>query len=77
MTRRRVLLKMSGESLCHQGGFGIDAKIVLDLARQIQAGLAGKDVSWPVVGGGTSVASRSRARDRPRHRRQHGHAHTT
>mgnify|MGYP001585611366 CR=1 FL=1 len=52
MARRRILLKMSGESLCQQGGFGIDARIVLDLAKQIQTGLASKDLELAMVVGG-------------------------
>ncbi len=52
MARRRVLLKMSGESLCQPGGFGIEPKIVLDLAKQIQAALASNDVELAMVVGG-------------------------
>lgn len=52
MTRRRVLLKMSGESLCQPGSFGIDPGIVLELARDIQAGLQPKDVELAMVVGG-------------------------
>jgi len=56
MARRRVLLKMSGESLCQPGAFGIDSKIVLELARQIQSGLQRNDVELAmVVGGGNFV----------------------
>lgn len=52
MARRRVLLKMSGESLCQSGGFGIDPKIVLDFAKQVQAGIAKGDVELAMVSGG-------------------------
>lgn len=52
MARRRVLLKMSGESLCQTGGFGIDPKIVLDFAKQVQAGIAKGDVELAMVSGG-------------------------
>jgi uridylate kinase len=52
MTRRRLLLKMSGESLCEPGGFGIDGKRALSLARQIQAGLAPGEVQLALVIGG-------------------------
>ncbi len=56
MERRRVLLKMSGESLCQTGGFGIEPRIVLDLAQQIQSGLADGDVELAmVVGGGNFI----------------------
>jgi uridylate kinase len=47
---------MSGEALCKPGGSGIDAKEVLDLAKQIQAGLAAKDLQLSlVVGGGNFI----------------------
>jgi uridylate kinase len=56
MAQRRILLKISGESLCTEGGFGIDPKQVLDLARQIQSGLAGGELQLSlVVGGGNFV----------------------
>jgi uridylate kinase len=43
---------MSGESLCQPGSFGIDARIVLDLAKQIQEALAAKDLELAMVVGG-------------------------
>lgn len=52
MTHRRVLLKMSGEALCKEKGFGIDAAIVLDLAKQVQAGLSAGNVQLAMVVGG-------------------------
>ncbi|HVR75239.1 MAG TPA: UMP kinase [Planctomycetota bacterium] len=52
MTHRRVLLKMSGEALCKEKSFGIDAAIVLDLAKQVQAGLSGGKVQLAMVVGG-------------------------
>jgi uridylate kinase len=56
MAQRRILLKISGESLCKEGGFGIDPKQVLDLAGQIEAGLAGGETQLSmVVGGGNFI----------------------
>jgi uridylate kinase len=56
MVQRRILLKISGESLCTDGGFGIDPKQVLDLARQIQSGLSTGALQLSlVVGGGNFV----------------------
>lgn len=52
MTHRRVLLKMSGEALCKEKSFGIDAAIVLDLAKQVQAGLSAGNVQLAMVVGG-------------------------
>jgi len=47
---------MSGEALCKPGASGIDAKEVLDLAKQIQSGLSSKDLQLSlVVGGGNFV----------------------
>ncbi|MBI4605871.1 MAG: UMP kinase [Planctomycetes bacterium] len=63
MAQRRVLLKMSGEALCKEGGFGIDPKIVLDLAMQVQRALSagGLQVAL-VVGGGNFVRGEQIAR---------------
>jgi uridylate kinase len=56
MVERRILLKISGESLCTDGGFGIDPKQVLDLANQIHGGLSAGGVQLSlVVGGGNFV----------------------
>jgi uridylate kinase len=52
MTQRRILLKISGESLCAEGGFGIAATQVLDLAGQIQRGIAAGEVQLSLVVGG-------------------------
>lgn len=50
---RRILLKMSGEALCLEGGFGIDSGRVLALASAIKAGLGAGDLELAcVVGGG-------------------------
>lgn len=50
---RRILLKMSGQALCREGGFGIDAGRVLDLAKQIGGALQRGDLQVAcVVGGG-------------------------
>lgn len=63
MPARRVLLKLSGESLCAEGGFGIDAKETVALARQIQAGMASRDLQLAlVVGGGNFVRGEQIAR---------------
>jgi uridylate kinase len=56
MAQRRILLKISGESLCTDGGFGIDPRQVLDLARQVQGGLSTGEIQLSlVVGGGNFV----------------------
>ena len=34
---KRVLLKISGESLCREGGSGLDRDAALSIARQCQA----------------------------------------
>lgn len=52
MAVRRLLLKISGESLCQEKGFGIDPGVVLDLAKQVQAGLRPGDVQLALVLGG-------------------------
>ncbi len=55
MTYRRILLKISGESFCHKGGFGIDASELEFIAGEIReaAGL-GLELSI-VVGGGNII----------------------
>jgi uridylate kinase len=63
MPARRVLLKISGESLCAEGGFGIDAQETVFLARQIQAGMASGDLQLAlVVGGGNFLRGEQIAR---------------
>lgn len=51
--KRRVLLKISGESLCKPGGFGIDPDVVSRIALQVKAATqeAGVEVAM-VTGGG-------------------------
>ena len=49
---KRVLLKLSGESLCKQGGFGIDDEAIMPVAERIsKIAQLGLDVAI-VVGGG-------------------------
>jgi uridylate kinase len=50
--RRRVLLKVSGQSLCRAGGFGIEPEVVNGIARQVQRGVAGGEVELAMVVGG-------------------------
>jgi uridylate kinase len=50
--RRRILLKISGESLCRAGGFGIDADEILRIARQISAAFRSSDIELALVVGG-------------------------
>ena len=49
---RRLLLKLSGEALCQEGGFGIDATKVLDLAGQIRGAYSHGDLELALVVGG-------------------------
>ena len=54
--RRRILLKLSGEALCQEEGFGIDANKVLTLAHQIKGALDAGDLQLAlVVGGGNFI----------------------
>jgi len=56
MAYRRVLLKMSGEALSQEGAFGIDPKIVVDMAAQVKAGVEGGNLQLAlVVGGGNFI----------------------
>lgn len=50
--RRRVLLKISGESLCRTGGFGVDPEVVNGIAQQIIGALKKGDVELALVVGG-------------------------
>jgi uridylate kinase len=52
MTRRRVLLKVSGEFLSGDGRFGIDGEILAGLAQEIRDGLSPGDVELALVLGG-------------------------
>jgi len=50
--RRRILLKISGESLCRAGGFGIDADEVLRIARQVNDAISQNSIELALVVGG-------------------------
>ena len=50
--RRRVLLKLSGESLCGVGGFGIEPDAVRRISLQIKAAVEGGDLELAMVVGG-------------------------
>jgi uridylate kinase len=52
---RRVLLKISGEGFCHEGGFGIDAKEMENIAAQcVEVAQMGVQLAI-VVGGGNFI----------------------
>ncbi|MHC5181773.1 MAG: amino acid kinase family protein, partial [Planctomycetota bacterium] len=48
---RRILLKLSGESFCQPGGFGIEAEPVKSIAERI-AKIAQQDFQVAIVVGG-------------------------
>ncbi len=50
--RRRVLLKISGESLCRAGGFGIDPEVVDGIGRQVVNSLSSGSLELALVVGG-------------------------
>ena len=52
MADRRLLLKLSGEALCSAGGHGVDGARTLEMARQIQTGLASASTELALVVGG-------------------------
>jgi uridylate kinase len=52
---RRVLLKISGEGFCHEGGFGIDAKEMEGIASQCVEGAQMGVQLAIVVGGGNFI----------------------
>jgi uridylate kinase len=55
MRYKRILLKISGEGLCREGGFGIEASELITMAEQIvQVAKSGVQVAV-VVGGGNFV----------------------
>ncbi len=66
-TYERVLLKLSGEAMVGETSFGIDPKVVTDLARQIRR-VAELDVQIAIVIGGGNIwrgiAASSRGMDR-------------
>jgi len=52
---KRVLLKLSGESLCKKGGFGIDGEPLIHIAREVaEAAKQGVQIAV-VVGGGNII----------------------
>ena len=60
MKRRRILLKVSGESLCAAGGFGFDTEAVHRLVGEIGRGLEdGKSELALVFGGGNFLRGRN------------------
>lgn len=65
----RVLLKISGESLCEPGGFGVSAGCVQPLAEEIHAAVAETGVELALVlGGGNFLRGKELAKqglDRP------------
>ena len=52
MADRRILLKLSGELLCSEGGFGVEPSAALKLAETIEKGLRGASSELGVVLGG-------------------------
>jgi uridylate kinase len=50
--RRRILLKISGESLCRPGGFGIEPEEVSNIALQIRSAISEGNVELAMVVGG-------------------------
>ena len=52
---RRVLLKVSGESMCSSGGSGVDTEAVLELAGRIKAGLKDTGVQLALILGGGNL----------------------
>jgi len=50
--RRRILLKISGESLCRAGSFGIDADEIQRIARQISEAISQNGLELALVVGG-------------------------
>src|SRR3954470_6685889 len=60
---KRVLLKISGEGFCHEGGFGIEAEQLEDIARQcVQVAKMGVELAI-VVGGGNFIRGATFAED--------------
>ncbi len=53
--RRRLLLKISGESLCRSGGYGIDADEVRRIAREVAKSLDGGGIELAMVVGGGNI----------------------
>src|SRR5687767_1336396 len=60
---RRVLLKISGEGFCHEGGFGIEASELENIARQcVDVAKTGVQLAI-VVGGGNFIRGATFAED--------------
>src|SRR6478735_6678042 len=60
---RRVLLKISGEGFCHEGGFGIEAGELENIARQcVDVAKMGVQLAI-VVGGGNFIRGATFAED--------------
>src|SRR5881275_508418 len=60
---KRVLLKISGEGFCHEGGFGIEAEQLEDIARQcVDVVKMGVELAV-VVGGGNFIRGATFAED--------------
>lgn len=55
MKKRRVLLKLSGESLCAPGGSGIDVEVARGVALQIQRGLTANELELALIVGGGNL----------------------
>src|SRR5258706_8547659 len=60
---KRVLLKISGEGFCHEGGFGIEASELENIARQcVEVARMGVELAI-VVGGGNFIRGATFAED--------------
>jgi uridylate kinase len=60
---KRVLLKISGEGFCHEGGFGIDGEELENIARQcVDVAKSGIELAV-VVGGGNFIRGATFAED--------------
>src|SRR5438874_12669013 len=60
---KRVLLKISGEGFCHEGGFGIEAEQLEDIAQQcVDVAQSGVQLAI-VVGGGNFIRGATFAED--------------
>ena len=64
---KRIVLKLSGEALAGEGGYGINHQVLVSIARQIKEVVALKVQVAIVVGGGNiwrGVAGSARGMDR-------------
>lgn len=60
---KRVLLKISGEGFCHEGGFGIEAPELEDIAKElVEVARSGVELAI-VVGGGNFIRGATFAED--------------